>query len=300
METKSFTAVDGLELVYDVYPVEEPKAVLQIIHGSVEHGLRYKHFAEFMQMNGVACYVLDQRGHGRSLKTEFGVLSDTDDSWGLFVKEQYDLTKIIKEDYKDAKVFVLGHSMGSFILRDYLSFYSRDIDGALISGTGSADPITVFGGKILIKNERKKLGYHTPSQKLTDLVFGPLNKKAQKMGIDSFISRDQKIIDLYNEDPGCGFLITVDYAKAMMDGLGRIIKSSAYDIDTIPLMIFSGEFDPVGGTNSKYVKSVARKYIKNGNDVELYIYENALHEMLNEINKQEVYDDILNWMSEAI
>lgn len=300
MNTKSFKGIDGLDIVYDRYDVENPDAVLQVIHGSVEHGLRYKHFAEFMQSKNIAVYVMDIRGHGRSLKTELGVLSDTEDSWGLIVKEQYELTKLIKEDYPNKKIVVMGHSMGSFILRDYLYFYSSDIDAAILSGTGSSDPITVMGGKLLLKKERKKLGYHTPSAKLTDLVFGPLNKKAQKMGIDSFVSRDQSVIDKYNADPACGYDITVDYAKAMIDGLGRIIKSSAYDIANIPIMLFSGEKDPVGGTNSKYVKGVAKKYAKNGNDVEMYIYDDALHEMINEINKEEVYGDVLNWIGEHI
>jgi len=300
MVTKSLKAVDGLELVYDCFDVDNPKVVLQVIHGSVEHGQRYHHFAKHMQDNGVAVYVMDQRGHGRSLIGEQGVLSNTDDSWGLFVKEQYELTKLIKSDYPDSKIVVMGHSMGSFILRDYLSFYSRDIDGAIISGTGSADPITVLGGKVLLKMEEKKIGRHTASQKLTDLVFGPLNKKAKKMGIDSFISRDQAQIDKYNNDPASGFLLTVDYAEAMMTGLGRIIKKEAYDIDEIPLMIYSGEKDPVGGTDAKYVKQVAKKYLKNGNDVELYIYKDALHEMINEINNDEVYSDVLSWIGESV
>lgn len=301
MVTKSFEAIDGLELVYDVFHVENPKAVLQVVHGSVEHGARYREFAKEMQSNGFAVYVMDQRGHGRSIKGEQGILSDTDDSWGLFVKEQYKLTEIIKQDYPGKKVFIMGHSMGSFIVRDYLSYYSRDIDGALLSGTGSGSWATIQLGKLMLKSEQKKNGYHTPSKKLTDLVFEPLNKKAKKtLGIDSFVSRDPEVVEKYNEDPGCGFLITVDYAKAMMDGLERIIKKSAYDIDEVPIMVFSGENDPVGGPNNKYIHQVVKNYCKNGNDVELYIYEDALHEMINEINKEEVYVDIQNWMEKQV
>lgn len=301
METRSFKGFDGLDLVYDVYDVEDPKAVLQVVHGSVEHGLRYKHFAENMQANGFTVYVSDLRGHGRSLKGELGVLTDTDDSWSVYIKEQYALTEIIKESHPGEKVFILGHSMGSFIVRDYLSFFSRDVDGALLSGTGSGSWVTVQLGKLMLKSEMKKIGAHTPSQKLTDLVFEPLNKKAKKeLGIDSFISRDQEIIDKYNADPACGFLITADYAKAMIDGVGRIIRKAAYDIADIPIMIFSGEKDPVGGPNNRYIKQVTRNYLRNGNDVELYIYDDALHEMLNEINKEEVYEDIVNWMENQI
>lgn len=296
METRSFIASDGLELFYDVFGVENPEVVLQIVHGSVEHGQRYHEFAEYLQEKGIAVYVMDQRGHGRSVKSILGELSDTDDSWSYYVKEQYQLTEIIKQDYKDAKVFILGHSMGSFVVRDYLSYYSRDVDGALISGTGSSDPITISGGKMLAKSAMKN-GRHIPNEKLHNLVFGPLNKKAAKMGIDSFISRDQSVIDAYNADPACYFTITPDYAYAMTQGLGRVIRNKAYDIDTIPLMFFSGELDPVGGNNLKYVKQTVRKYLRNGNKVDLYIYDDALHEMLNETNKEEVYEDIINWIN---
>ncbi len=296
MITKTFKGLDGLELFYDIYEAKECNSVLQIIHGSVEHGLRYSHFAESMASNGVTVYVMDLRGHGRSLKGIPGVLSDEDHPWNLYVKETYKLTEIIKADLPGKKVFVMGHSMGSFILRDYLSFYSRDIDGAIISGTGSTDKFTIAAAKIIVKMALKKHDKHSQSEKLNELMFGPLNKKARKLGLTSFISRDEAVVKKYNDDPLCGYVITIEYAGALLEGLGRINKSSAYDIDTIPLMMVSGELDPVGGNMGSFVKKVANKYLKNGNEVEMYLYEDALHEMINEINKEEVYKDILNWI----
>lgn len=296
MITKKIIGYDGLELFYDIYQAEEPTAVLQIIHGSVEHGLRYSHFAESMAASGVSVYVMDQRGHGRSLKGIPGVLSDDDNAWELYVKEAYKLTEIIKEDLPGTKVYVMGHSMGSFILRDYLSYFSRDIEGAIISGTGSTDPITIAAAKLIVKMALRKNDKHAVSEKLDNLMFGPLNKKAQQLGLESFISRDPLVVEKYNDDPLCGFTVTIQYAQALLEGLGRINKSKAYDIDRIPLMMVSGELDPVGGNRCNYVKHVARRYQKNGNNVDIYIYYDALHEMINEINKDEVYKDILDWI----
>ncbi len=299
MDTRIMKAFDGLELYYDVFDVKDAKVAVQIVHGSIEHGVRYHPFAKALQEKGIAAYVMDQRGHGRSLRGELGVLSDKDDAWGLYVKEQYELTKQIKKDHPGIKVFMFGHSMGSFIVRDYLSYYSADVEGALLSGTGSGSQLTLTLGKMIAKRAMKK-GRHIPNEKLHDLVFGQLDRIAQKLGIESFVSKDQTVIDDYAADPLCGFTINPEYAYALSYGLSKILRKEAFDIELKPILFLSGELDPVGGPNLKYVHTAANNYRKNGNQVDVFIYEDDLHEVLNGFSKEKVYQDIYDWIGKQV
>ncbi len=302
MKELSFLGNDGVKIYYDKYECSEAVGVIQIIHGSIEHGKRYQHFAEFLQANGFTVYVADLRGHGRSIGKKLNYLSDNGDGWNLFVEETRTLTDIIKKENEHKKIFIFGHSMGSFVLRDYLSKYSELVDGAILSGTGSTSPIMSKILQLVIKLEIRKHGTEKYSEKLHKLIYGTLDKKAAKMGVSSFISRDEAVINKYNDDPLCGETITIDYANEMAKGVLYIESKECFKgMNDIPLLVFSGEKDPVGGTNCNFVTKIFNKYKSAGvTDATLKIYKSALHEMINETNKEEVYEDVLKWMTSKL
>ncbi|QVK21052.1 lysophospholipase [Mycoplasmatota bacterium] len=297
----NFYGNDNTQIFYDKYERENAKAVIQIVHGSIEHGKRYKNFASFLKDNGFTVYIADLRGHGRSINKKLNYLSNEDNGWDLYVEETKRLTEIIKEENPNKKIFLMGHSMGSFIVRDYLSKYSDLIDGAILSGTGSTSPIMMKIALWMIRREKRKHGKEAYSKKLHKLIYGGLDKKAIKLGVSSFVSRDEEVIKKYNNDPLCGETITIDYANEMAKGVLYIESKASYqNINDIPLLMFSGEKDPVGGKNCHLVYKIHKKYKKVITDLTLKIYEGALHEMINETNKEEVYEDISNWITSKL
>ncbi|XMB86167.1 lysophospholipase [Mycoplasmatota bacterium WC44] len=302
MIENSFLGSDGVKIFYDKYECENPKAILQIVHGSIEHSKRYGELAEYLKENGLTVYAADLRGHGRSLNNKLNYLSDDDNGWELYIEETKTMTELIKKEYPGKKIFIMGHSMGSFVVRDYLSKHSNLVDGAILSGTGSTPPITMKIAQRIIKSEMKKHGKDAYSKKLHKLIYGGLDKKVRKYNATSFMSRDENVVKKFNEDPLCGETITIDYAKEMSKGILYVEKKKCFNnVKNIPLYIFSGEKDPVGGRNCNSVKRIHKRYMRAGlEDTTIKIYPGALHEMINEINKEEAYGDISNWIEMKI
>jgi alpha-beta hydrolase superfamily lysophospholipase len=293
---RTITVTNDLALEVFEYPVDHPKALLLIVHGSVDHKAHYEEFAEYAQSQGIFAVLPDLRGHGNSFAKEIGLISDKRDGWELYKKDLSTLKQVYQYKVPNVPLFVLGHSMGAMILQDWIR--SESVDGAIISGTGYTSPIMMRLGLFMIHQEAKKHGYEARSPKLHELIYGTLDKRAKKMGIDSFITRDVAQRKRYKSDPKCQFKITVDYANELAKGILRVGKSSTYKINpSLPLLFISGEKDPVGGHNANYVKRAVRQYEKNGNPVTAYIYPEAFHNMLQELNKTEVFEDVVEWMS---
>ncbi|MCT4542100.1 MAG: lysophospholipase [Vallitalea sp.] len=292
-EAYTFNGKDDLNIqVYKWLPDNnEVKAILQITHGSIEHAMRYRHFGEWLTEKGIGVYIHDQRGHGKTAgKVEnVAFLTERDNGWELLIEEINCVTKTIKKEYPDKKIFLLGHSMGSFEVRDYASKFGRDIDGLLVCGTVPnrlKDKIQFKFARKYLKKQIKKYGKKYRSQKVHNMVYKEL-----------LLSRDKSIEEAYKADPYCGNLCTIDYINQMIIGVTRIMTSECFDNtpNDLPILIFSGEKDNVGGAK---VSSVYDTYKKAGiKDVSLKIYEGAYHEVLNEINKEEVYEDIYQWIN---
>ena len=295
-QVRSITVTNDLPLEVFEYPVESPKALLLIVHGSVDHKLHYEEFALFAQSQGVYAVLPDLRGHGNSFAKDIGLISDKRDGWELYKKDLSTLKQVYQYKVPNVPVFVLGHSMGAMILQDWLR--KEKIDGAIVSGTGYTSPLMMRFGLWMIHQEAKKHGYDARSPKLHSLIYGTLDNRAKKMGIDSFITRDNDQRKRYKEDPKCQFKITVDYANELAKGIISVGNKSTYQVDsTIPILFVSGEKDPVGGHLASYVKRAVQQYEKNGNEVTAYIYPEAFHNMLQELNKDEVFEDVIEWIT---
>ena len=295
---------DNLDIhVYKWEPENKnPIGIVQISHGMSETAIRYEYFAKNLTDNGYIVYINDHRGHGLTAKTidNVGCLADSD-GFTYLVEDINTLTNIIKEENEDLPIFLFGHSMGSFASQRYIMEYGNNIDGLILSGSNGKHGFILNIAEKIINYEIKKKGRLHRSKALDSLIFGGNNKKFKSPRTEfDWLSRDEKEVDKYIEDPFCGVLFTCGFFYDFIKGLQEIedkenLKKVPLDL---PIYIMSGDKDPIG-KNGKGVLRLRDRYIKLGvKDVLCKLYEGGRHEMLNETNKDEVIRDILNWIKE--
>ena len=278
----------------------EPKAVVQIVHGVAEYVDRYDALARFLTEHGYAVCGDDHLGHGRTAKADsrFGWFADHD-GWTLIVADEHALRQRMGERFPNVPYFLLGHSMGSFMTRTFLCRYPGEVSGAVLSGTGQESALAVGAGKFLagLIGTFKGSGYS--SDFVNGLVLGAYNKQfAPNRTSADWISRDEGEVDKYIDDPLCQFVPTVGMYHDMFTGLQYISSQRALsqmDPDT-PVYLYSGDRDPVGGSGAG-VKKVWGYFKTHGTkDLTLKLYEGGRHEMHNELNREQVFADLLAWL----
>jgi len=297
----AFPSADGLHRCWarEWLPQGPPRAVVQIVHGVAEHIGRYAAFASWLSEKGFAVAGEDHLGHGKTVDDDkFGYFGPQN-GWDLVVRDIRRLRELEGEKFPDVPYFILGHSMGSFLTRTYLIRYPGTVRGAILSGTGQEGAATVAAGKLLCNLICKTKGPDTCSSLVHNMALGAYNKQfaPNRTGSD-WISRDEAVVDAYLQDPFCTFMPTVGMYRDMMGGLQYIAnpKNLKKMYKTTPVYLFSGDHDPVG-QNGRGVRKVAELFRSAGcTDVTVKLYPNGRHEMLNELNKQEVYQDVLSWM----
>ena len=285
-------------------PDGEVKAVVQIAHGIAEHINRYDDFAAFLASNGYAVYGNDHLGHGQSIKSpaEQGVFCDKA-GWNTVVKDMVKLHDIASAENPGKPYVMFGHSMGSFLTRTFIIDYPDKFDAVILSGTGHQGKALITGGNLIAKLLIKLNGYASDGQKLNDIAFGSYLDKIEnaKTPFD-WLSANEENVQKYIADPLCGFVCKTGLYGDMMQGIKYITDTAniAKMNTGKPVYFMSGKDDPVGD----YGKGVEKAYEcfkKAGcRDVMIRLYENGRHEMLNESNKEKVYQDILNWLSEKV
>ncbi len=305
-DTFTFKGSDGKEifahkwLPENVSEKSEIKAVIQISHGMAEHSARYKRFAEKLTANNFAVYANDHRGHGQTAGTieNLGYFADNN-GWNLVVNDLNQLTNVIKNNHPNIPVFLFGHSMGSFLCRDYMFTFSDNVAGVILTATASDPGLSGYAGIIISKIESMVRGKKAKSSLLDNLFFGSFNKafRPNRTKFD-WLSRDNKEVDKYVDDPFCGTIFKAGFFTDLLEGIKKINMPSNINRipKDLPVYIFSGSDDPVGDF-TKGVEKVYKSYKKAGiNDLKIKIYENGRHEMLNEVNRDIVYADIINWI----
>lgn len=280
--------------------MNRPLAVVQIAHGMAEHSARYHNFAAALNQQGIAVYANDHRGHGNTEENpkNRGHFGDRL-GWNLAIQDLFLLTNHIKKVHPNLPVFLFGHSFGSFLVRRYIQLYDSKFSGVIISGTGR-DP--GFQGKlagILINVVKRNQGTKFRSPMIDGLIFGKYNQcfKPNRTSFD-WLSRDELEVDKYVKDELCGYMCTVGFIGDMIEGIIELHKNAHVRKipKELPLYIFSGARDPVGNYG-KAVIQVAEQYKKLGmQDVIYKLYSDARHEMLNEVNREEVYHDVIQWI----
>lgn len=275
---------------------EKPKAIVQLSHGMVEHINRYDAFAEYLLGQNIFVYGNDHRGHGNTGK-EQGLLGyfAEEDGFAKTTEDLYMITNQIKSDHPATPVFLFGHSMGSFLARNYLQNYSREIDGIIISGTGYFPALQSHAGKLLANLLPPK----EESKLMNALAFGKYNKKIKpKNTAFDWLSSDEKVIQTYMEDPHAGFIPTARFFYDLMDGLITMNdpKQNRSIRKNIPMLLISGDADPVGNY-AKGIWKTAHLYEKSGLEkITTMLFSEGRHELLNESNKEEVYSAIYRWI----
>lgn len=297
MQNITITANDNYQLQGYIWEVEKPKAIVAIVHGMAEHSARYDRFAKTLNKSGYAVIAIDLRGHGKTTKNDIK---------GYFAKKNgmkivlHDISQLIKKaklEYPDIPVILLGHSMGSIFARASMMDYGSEFNACILSGVtisqkGLRDVAPLMTKAFSIFGAKK------PSKTLDSMSFGAFNNafKPSRTEFD-WLSRDEKEVDKYVDDKLCGFVCTpslfYDVSKTILYSLKK------KNIDKIPknmkIFIISGEKDPCGsdGYDAKYIYD---SYKNVGLDVEYKLYKDARHELLNEINKDEVIKDIINYL----
>ena len=282
---------------------DAPVAVVQLIHGIAEHIDRYDAFASFLAENGITVVGSDLLGHGKSITGEedLGFFAETD-GWGKNVADVHTLRTLTEEKY-DVPYFILGHSMGSFLLRTYITEHADGLSGAIVSGTGTNPEIALSVGRTFAKCVMKKGGIRARSESIRKLCFGSYNKRIDSpKNENEWLSRDISVSEEYCRDPLCGFLPCAELYYEMFRGISDIQKKDniAKVPKDLPLLFVSGGEDPVGSYGKGFAAAVSGYRTAGVTDIETKLYPGGRHEMLNETNRKEVYADILGWMKKKI
>ena len=278
-------------------------AVLQIAHGMVEFIDRYENFAAFLASKGILVVGNDHIGHGGSVKSE--------EDWGYFgengnrilLDDMHELTRLTKEKYPNLPYFLLGHSMGSFYARQYLGEFGNELDGAIIMGTGLEPLFVVKGGMFLCKLIALFKGWRYRSNFVNQVAFGSYGKKFEPLRTRAdWLSKDEALVVWYINEPRCSFLFTLNAYYSMFEGIARLHDKKLLEKvpKDLPIFFVSGEDDPVGSFGKEVVYSVETLKEVGVKNIDLKLYPNDRHEILNETDKETVYADLYEWLMKHI
>ena len=284
-------------------PEGEAKAVVQIVHGIAEFVERYDDFANFLNDQGVLVVAEDHMGHGQSINGD-GIQGYFHGGWFTAVEDSMQLMADTKAEYPDVPYILFGHSMGSFMARTILCKYPDcGLTGAVICGTGW-QPAAALPAMVKMLEGISKLSDETkPSEMLQKLVFGSYNKKVEHPRTPyDWLTRDDRIVDAYIAHPLCGFTPTAGLMREMIRGIHYIQQKTNLEAmnKKLPVFFIAGGDDPVG-PYGKGVHICAEAFRKAGmEDVSVRIYPLCRHEILNEINREQVYQDVLRWIEKYL
>lgn len=275
------------------------KGVVQIIHGIAEYTARYDALALELNKAGYVVLGEDHMGHGGSINATFpqGCFRG---GWMNAVKDVHTLFETAKKAYPDVPYFLYGHSMGSFLTRTFLHTYPEaELAGALISGTGWQPGLILKAGLFVCNSEAKKHGADSTSKTVNNLMFGSYTKGYEnpRTPLD-WLSRDEAVVDAYIADPLCGFDASIGLSRDMLTGMkiNEKKKNLAKMNKKLPVYFFSGDMDPVGGNGAGVKKTVAAFKKAGMENVTLKLYPKGRHEMHNELNREELYRDVLDFL----
>ncbi|TXK85478.1 alpha/beta hydrolase [Paenibacillus sp. N3.4] len=311
MKQQHFVWKDAKQIDHYVYswlpdestPIE---GIVQISHGMSETAARYERLAALLTRHGYAVYANDHLGHGRTAGTPDKVGKFDKHSFLRMVQNMGGLTTHIRTLYpQSTPMFVLGHSMGSFLTQHYMVSYLNEhpehIQGIVLSGSNGKEGLALQAGIAVATMEAAFRGDHHRSKLLTSLSFGTFNKKyAPNRTSFDWLSRDTTEVDAYIADPYCGVTFTSGYFRDFFKGLKDIHRPEHVKLirKELPILVLSGDEDPVGG-HGKGIRKLLTMYQSLGiHNVSSKLYPGGRHEMLNELNREEVMQDICQWLDQ--
>lgn len=301
-----FQSSDGLHKIHGILWRPDSgrvRGVIQIIHGMAEYIGRYEAFAAFMCGHGFAVVGEDHLGHGDSVNdpSEYGYFGRKN-GMKFIVRDNEKLMRHMLKRYEGCPYFLLGHSMGSFITRMMISRCGGRLSGAVIMGTGGQTYLEAAAGKLLTYIPAAFKGWKFRSRFIHQLAFGAFNKKFEPARTQmDWLTKDTAIVDRYLQDEKCTFMFTVSGYRDLFDLIIQTDRRETIDKirKDLPVLIVSGTDDPVGGFG-KGVRRVCNRYRSAGLcNVQMKLYEGDRHEILNETDREQVFEDLLNWIIQA-
>jgi alpha-beta hydrolase superfamily lysophospholipase len=303
-EESTFTDEDNVDIFYYKWSPEDSstaKGVVQISHGMAELSARYVRLASALTSSGYIVYANDHRGHGRTALSPDSIGYPGDrDGFSWMVTDMHQLSHIIKAENPGVPLFLLGHSMGSFLSQRYIQLYGDEINGLVLSGTNGKQGLALDLGILVSRLEIKLRGRKAKSPTLNSLSFGSFNKRFHPSRTEfDWLSRDPAEVDKYIRSEYCGGIFTAGFFHDFFEGLKEIENPSnmAYIPQGLPVYIFSGEKDPVGGFTKGVMRLVEAYRSLGMKDVTYKFYKDGRHEMLNEINRDQVIADLIAWLN---
>ena len=281
----------------------KPVAILQLSHGMCEYFERYKWFCEFLCKEGVIVCGNDHLGHGNSAKTpaDFGYFAKKD-GWKFLPEDVFTLTELVKKQYPDLPVFLLGHSMGSFIARAYLNTHGGELVGAIICGTAGKNPVSGVG-KLITKTIAAFKGDRYRSEFVKGLSFSGYNDRCpEKRTVNDWLTKDTMIVDKYCIDPFCTYTFTVSAYYDLMKILDFVNTPNGVESvpKDLPIFLISGAEDPVGAYGKGPAEALSLFESVGCTRVSVKLYDGDRHELLNELGRERVARDILDFIQGRI
>lgn len=284
-------------------PEGEVRAIVQLSHGMVEFIDRYKPLAEDLAGRGILVTGHDHLGHGGSIRTkdDYGYFAEPDGNRAV-LDDLHAMTTLTKQLYPGVPYFLLGHSMGSFYARQYLCEYGAELDGAILMGTGYQPKALVTLARTVCRMLAVFFGWRHRSKLVRDLSFLGYNKGLEGRTPHDWLNRDPAEVDKYRADERCMFTFTLNAYYSMFTGILRL-----YDPDflnrmpkDLPLLFLAGDADPVGEQSKGVQRAIDSLKAVGVQNITQKFYPGARHELLVEINRQEVFADIGNWLDQQL
>lgn len=305
-EEFSFGSADNITQLHGIkwIPEGKIKGIIQISHGMLEHIDRYDEFASFMSSRGILVVGHDHLGHGSSLLSEEkrGYFSEKEGNKTV-LRDIHSLRLKIEEEYPGVPYFLMGHSMGSFLVRQYITTYGKGIKGLFIVGTGHQPYSLVQMGLLISKVIAAFKGEQYRSKFVNSLAIGSNNNyfKPSRTAVD-WLSRDEKIVDTYINDKRNDFIFTLNAYLNMFSGMLELynMKNLKKIPKDLPVIFMSGDKDPVGNFG-KDIKKLVKQYQALGiSDVSYKLYKDDRHEILNELDRDIVYNDMIRFVKKHL
>ena len=299
MKPESLTiasSVDGLMLSAALTrPEGNPRGIVQIVHGMIEHKERYFPFMEWLSAHGYACIISDLRGHGSSVRKEEDLGYFGKDGWLAMVEDTRTTGERARREFGKLPFTLLGHSMGSMVVRSYLKRYDSTIDRLIVSGSPSDNPAK-GAGKAMAKAIEALLGSRHRSSLLPKISFAGYNKGFEDDRYErAWVCSDPEILKTYHSDPLCSFAFTVDGFVNLFELMSDCYSPDGWKMSNpdIPVRFISGALDPCRTSDKAWVASIDFLSERGYTDVSGRLYPGMRHEILNETDRMKVWNDIL-------